>query len=88
MSEPQVKFIRVEYADGSVDEIENLPGANMPLYDLRRKRGCADMNELGIHTGRAVAGLLFLTASTTLRREYSSVDPEMYWLLTGGKENQ
>lgn len=88
MSEPQVKCIRVEYMDGSVDEIENLPGANMPLYNLRRKRGCADMNELGMHTGTAVAGLLFLTASTTLRREYSSVDPEMYWLLTGGKENQ
>lgn len=88
MIEPQVKCIRVEYADGSVDEIENLPGANMPLYNLRRKRGCADMNELGMHTGTAVAGLLFLTASTTLRREYSSVDPEMYWLLTGGKENQ
>ncbi|MCX7275665.1 MAG: hypothetical protein NTV19_21565 [Burkholderiales bacterium] len=88
MSEPQVKCIRVEYVDGSVDEIENLPGANMPLYNLRRKRGCADMNELGMHTGTAVAGLLFLTASTTLRREYSSVDPEMYWLVTGGKENQ
>ena len=88
MCEPQVKCIRVEYADGSVDEIENLPGANIPLYNLRRKRGCADMDELGMHTGTAVAGLLFLTASTTLRREYSSVDPEMYWLLTGGKENQ
>ena len=88
MSEPQVKCIRVEYVDGSVDEIENLPGANMPLYNLRRKRGSEDMDELGVHTGTAVAGLLFLTASTTLRREYSSVDPEMYWLLTGGKENR
>ncbi|MHB1082722.1 MAG: hypothetical protein ACYC67_25235 [Prosthecobacter sp.] len=88
MSEPQVKCIRVEYVDGSVDEIENLPGANMPLYNLRRKRGSADMDELGMHTGTEVAGWLFLTASTTLRREYSSVDPEMYWLLTGGKENQ
>jgi hypothetical protein len=88
MSEPQVKCIRVEYVDGSVDEIENLPGANMPLYDLRRKRGSEDMDELGIYTGREVAGLLFLTASTTLRREYSTGDPEMYWLLTGGKENQ
>lgn len=88
MSEPQVKCIRVEYADGSVDEIETLPGANMPLYNLRRKRGCTDMAELGMHTGTEVAGLLFLTASTTLRREYSTVDPEMYWLLTGGKESQ
>ena len=80
---PRVTRIHVEYEDGSFDNMELLPGDDLPLYDLRRKQGGSRKRNLGAHTGGAVAALLFLTASSSFRREYSAMDPDVVKLLTG-----
>ena len=81
MSEPRVTRIHVEYEDGSFDDIESLPQDGTPFYDLRRKRPDSRKRGLGLHTGGAVAAILFMTAFYGQRREYSAFDLEICKLL-------
>lgn len=83
MSEPRVTRIRVEYEDGSFDNIDHLPQDETAFYDLRRERPVSYEGRLGLHTGGAIASILFLTALHGRRREYSVTDPEIQKLCKG-----
>jgi hypothetical protein len=72
LSQPMVTRIHLDYEDGSSDDIELLQPGDNPIYDLRRKRAGSE-RALGAHTGGAIAAILFHTATTTERIEYSLV---------------
>lgn len=73
MNHPRVTKIRVEYEDGSHDDVELLPGVDFPLYDLRRKTATKRGN-IGACCGDSIGAFLFYTTSTTRRREFSEMD--------------
>lgn len=77
MNEPRIARIRLEYEDGSSDDIGLLPNPGFPLYSLDRSQVREPVRHLGAHSVFAIAALLFRTAFTTRRTEYSSQDPEI-----------
>ena len=80
MNSPAVTRIRVEYDDGSCDSIELLQRGDLPLYGLTRKRPDSEPPR-GAYTSAAIAALLFGTAFTTKRTEYSAQDPKLGGLI-------
>lgn len=77
MNEPRIARILVEYEDGSSDHIIFLPNPGLPVYSLDRGRAGEPVRKLGAHTTFAIAALLFRTAFTARRLEYSARDPEI-----------
>jgi hypothetical protein len=80
-SQPAVTHIHLDYEDGSSDEIRLLQGSELPLYGLQRKRPGEEARNLGAHTHGAIAAILFHTATTTERIEYSLGDARIRSLL-------
>ena len=79
----RVTSIRVEYDDGSCDNVELLQVSPIILYGLTRRRP-GSLTPRGAYSHGAVAALLFKTAATTLWTEYVLSDTEMaglvrYW---------
>ena len=77
-----VTHIRIDYADGSADEIELLPDSNtnIPLYGWTRT--CPDsQGRPGAYTAPAIAALLFQTALARHITEYDFKDPKTRDLL-------
>jgi len=68
--------IHIEYADGSVDEIEALPehNTNIPLYGWRRTRPASE-GRPGAYSTPAIAAFLFQTALARQLTEYDLTDP-------------
>ena len=85
-SEPQVAQIRIEYEDGSFDDIKLVPNPGLPLYGLDRTRPGKPKRSLGAHSAGAIAALLFRTALTAHRTEYSYRDPKIAELLRHAAE--
>ena len=85
-SKPQVAQIRIEYEDGSFDEIKLVPNPGLPLYGLDRTQPGKPSRSLGAHSAGAIAALLFRTALTTRRIEYSFRDPKIAALLRHAAE--
>ena len=77
LRQPAVTSIRVEYADGSFDEIKLLQRAVCPLFGLSRKRSDSEIRNLGAHTSGAIAMILFRTALATERTEYPFNEPKL-----------
>jgi len=84
--EPQVARIRIEYADGSLDDITLVPNPGLPLFGLDRAQPGKPSRSLGAHSAGAIAALLFRTALTTQRIEYSFRDPKIAELLRHAAE--
>ena len=80
-SQPTVTRIQLDYEDGSSDEIKLLQGGEFPVYDLQRKRPGEEVRSLSAHSYGAIAAILFHTATTTERIEYSLGDPKIRELL-------
>ena len=80
-NEPSVTSIHLDYDDGSFDEIRLLEGGEGPTYGLQRKRPGEEVRSLGVHTHGPIAAILFHTATTTERIEYSLADSRMRALL-------
>ena len=76
-SQSTVSSIRLDYSDGSSDDIELLQLGDSPLYGLRRKRPGSEVRNLGAHTDRAIVAILLHTLTTTERIEYSLGDPKI-----------
>ena len=78
----QITRIRIEYADGSMDEIEALPDSNteIPLYGWTRTRPNFQ-RPAGAYTAHAIAALLFKTALSRQLTEYDISDPKIRDLL-------
>jgi hypothetical protein len=81
-SQPTVTRIRVDYDDGSSDDIGLLQGGELPVYDLRRAIPGIEMRSLGAHSHGAIAAILFHAVTTTQRIEYSLGDPTIRALLS------
>jgi hypothetical protein len=75
--QPAVTSIRLEYADGSSDDIRLLHRGVCPLFRLSRKRPDTEMRDLGPHTSGAIAIILFRTALATTRTEYPFQEPKL-----------
>lgn len=75
--QPAVTSIRLEYADGSCDDIKFLHRGVCPLFRLSRKRPDTEMRDLGAHTSGAIAIILFRTALATERTEYPFHEPKL-----------
>ena len=75
--QPAVTSIRLEYADGSYDNINLLQHGLCPLFRLSRKRPDSEMHNLGAHTSGAIAIILFRTALATERTEYPFHEPKL-----------
>jgi hypothetical protein len=75
--QPVVTSIRLEYADGSCDDIKLLQRGICPLFRLSRKRPDSEMHNLGAHTSGAIAIILFRTALATERTEYPFHEPKL-----------
>ncbi len=77
-----ITHIRIEYADGSIDEIEALPDSNtaISLYGWTRTRPTSQRPS-GAYTAPAIAALLFQTALARRLTEYDISDPETRELL-------
>ena len=75
--QPAVTSIRLEYADGSCDDIKLLQRGICPLFRLSRKRPDTEMRDLGAHTSGAIAIILFRTALATERTEYPFYEPKL-----------
>lgn len=87
MNEPRISKIHIEYEDGSFDEIGTLPGADFPLYDLRRKRPGTKKKNEGAITGYSMGAFLFMTATTTCRRQFSELDSfDLHKMVITGKD--
>ena len=84
-NEGRVARIRVDYEDGSFDDVQVFPDSTFPLYSLRRRQ--PDSDTTGAHTNAAVAALLFFTAMKFQRTEYSIEDPKTLELLRFCKTN-
>jgi hypothetical protein len=80
-NEPSVTRIHLDYEDGSFDEIRLLEGGEGPTYGLQRKSPGEEVRSLGVHTHGPIAAILFHTATTTERIEYSLGDPTIRALL-------
>jgi len=77
LKQPVVTSIRLEYSDGSCDDIKLLQRGICPLYRLSRKRPDSEMHNLGAHTSGAIAIILFRTALATERTEYPFYEPKL-----------
>lgn len=75
MTSSSVSRIHIEYSDGSYDNIRLLQNGKYPIYDLNRQKENDAMTSLGAHSSGAIAALLFITAISNERTEYSPVDP-------------
>lgn len=81
---PSVTRVRVEYDDGSCDIITPLQKSNLSLYGLARKTTESAEEPPKAYTASAIAALLFSTAFTVERKEYSPHDKKLaglvaYW---------
>ena len=83
MTEPRVTRIRIEYDDGSHDDVEQRPQDGIPFYDFHRSKTPRHEGADGLHTAGDIASILFLTALHGIRREYSITDPELQKLCKG-----
>ena len=72
-----VSSIHVEYSDGSYDDIELLQDGDDPQYGLDRTQSNAEQISLGLHSGGAIACLLFISVVSNCRTEYDSMDPRI-----------
>jgi len=76
-SSKSVSNIHVEYSDGSCDDIELIHNGKDPQYELNRTKSNAEHTSLGLHSGGAIAALLFITAISNKRTEYDFQDPRV-----------
>ncbi len=84
---PQVSKITVEYSDGSFDTMKLLQDGDLTLYSLARNSNNRSVFTTGAYTAAEVAGLLYITISTTLFTEYSELDKRIYDLGQSWRES-
>lgn len=84
---PQVSKITVEYSDGSFDTMKLLQDGDLTLYGLDRISDNRPVFPAGAYTSGEIAGLLYVTATTTLFTEYNVLDKRFYDLLQAWRES-
>jgi len=81
MATSSISRINIVYSDGSYDNISLIQNGKYPLFSLDRQQEGDAMVSLGAHSSGAIATLLFMTAISNQRTEYSSRDPRVAALI-------
>lgn len=75
-----VAHIRIDYTDGSFDEIKLIQEGDFPLFSLHRNQPGIDNERCEAHTGGAIASLLYITLATNQHTKYSCADTRVLTL--------
>jgi len=74
MTDAKVTRVRVEYEDGSEDELRLIQEGELTIYGLERFDPEGASGGRAAYSGGGMAGLLYITLITGIRTEYSSRD--------------
>jgi hypothetical protein len=87
MAKVKISRIRIDYSDGTYDNIAPIQEDPILLYSLERNNTIENVSANGAYTHLAIAALLFLTAVSNEYINYKGYDPQVIKLLKCWSEN-